>query len=510
METKQVGLWIRVSTDMQVQDESPEHHERRARMYAEAKGWNIVTIYRLDAMSGKSVMEYPETKRMLADIKNGTISGIIFSKLARLARNTKELLEISDIFQKEKADLISIAENIDTSTPAGRLFFTIIAAISQWEREEIAERVRASVPIRALMGKPLGGQASLGYKWVAKELVIDEQEAPIRKLIYEIFQQTRRIQTTAKELNKRGFRTRNGALFSDTTIERLITDTTAKGIRIANYSKSPGAGKPWTLKPKEEWIEVKCPPIVSEDLWEECNYILTHHIKREKKAARPPIHFLTGYIYCSCGKKMYILTETRNYYKCKPCKRKIAVEDIEEIYHHQLKAFLLTDADVTTYSQKTAQFIEEKEVLLKTIKSDYEKLKKKTGEMLDMRLNGELSKEDFSSFYLPSQIQLRQMEEQLPDLEAEIDFLRIQSLSSDVILGEAKDLYNNWKMLPHTEKRQIVETITQQIVINTDTIDISLAFLPDPSFHKIHENVHASKRLYGSQCTQFQIILPES
>jgi site-specific DNA recombinase len=44
---------------MQVQGDSPEHHEKRARLYAEAKDWNVVAIYRLDAMSGKSVMEYP-------------------------------------------------------------------------------------------------------------------------------------------------------------------------------------------------------------------------------------------------------------------------------------------------------------------------------------------------------------------------------------------------------------------------------------------------------------------
>ena len=54
METKKnVGICIRVSTDMQVQDESPEHHEKRARNYAEAKGWNVITVYRLDALSGK-------------------------------------------------------------------------------------------------------------------------------------------------------------------------------------------------------------------------------------------------------------------------------------------------------------------------------------------------------------------------------------------------------------------------------------------------------------------------
>ena len=64
-ENKQVGIWIPVSTDMQVESESPEHHELRGRSYATAKNWQEVEIYRLEAISGKSVMEHPETKRML-------------------------------------------------------------------------------------------------------------------------------------------------------------------------------------------------------------------------------------------------------------------------------------------------------------------------------------------------------------------------------------------------------------------------------------------------------------
>ena len=478
-DSKPVGIWIRVSTEDQAKGDSPEHHERRAKAYAESKDWKVIEVYHLEAVSGKSVMEHPEAKRMLGDIKSGRITGLIFSKLARLARNTKELLDFADIFQEYGADLISLQEAIDTSTPAGRLFYTMVAAMAQWEREEIADRVAASVPIRAKLGKPLGGKAPFGYEWKDHKLILNPAEAPVRKLIYEYFLEHRRKKRVARLLNEAGYRTRKGAKFTGLSIERLLRDSTAKGVHRANYTTRVDE-KRWAEKPKEDWVLTKVEPIVSEELWEQCNEILDEQQKACKPAGRKALHLFTGFAYCHCGNKMYVPSNAPKYI-CYKCRNKISMTDLEEIFHHQLKSFFFSPEEITKYLEEADNVIKEKQQLLAALTEEKAKVQKEMDKTYQLYLDDQISKAGFGKRYKPMEERLGQIDEQIPALEGQIDYLKSQYLSKDEVLHEARDLYSRWPKLKREEKRQIIETITEKIIIGQKDVTINLCYLPSPS-----------------------------
>jgi len=474
---KQIGIWIRVSTEDQVRGESPETHFKRAASYAEAKGWHIAETYRLEAVSGKAVIGHPETKRMLADIERGHITGLVFSKLARLARNTRELLDIAEIFRNVGADLISLQESIDTSSPAGRLFFTMIAAMAQWEREEIVERVAASVPIRAKMGKPIGGAAPFGYQWKDKQLVPDPDEAPVRVLLHELFREHRRKKTVARILNERGHRTRNGSEFSDTTVARLILDPTAKGLHRANYTKTGDRSKNWSLKPESDWIYTEVEAIMDVALWDECAAIMTEQRSSRKPPTKKVVHLFAGVIFCHCGTKMYVPSNSPKYI-CHACRNKIPVDDLEAIFHEQLKGFIFSEKEIAGYLQSQEGELSKRRNLIQSLRSDQEKTFAESDKLYALYQGGGLDIAGFARLNEPHQNRLRQLDDEIPRAESELDAIQIGLLSRREIIREAQDLHSRWPSLSAEEKRQIVEAIVERITIFDGEVEIDLYFSP--------------------------------
>jgi site-specific DNA recombinase len=470
--SRRVGIWLRASAEDQARGESPEDQERRARLYAAAKGWQVEETYLLEAVGGQSVMDQQETQRMLDDIQKGRISALIFSKLAHLAGNRKELFAFADLFDQYEADLVSLQEAIDTSTPGWGLFYTILAAMAQWEQEDIAERVADSVRVRAQRGKPVGGQAPFGYQWKDEQLIPDPQEAPVRRLMYELFVEHRRKKTVARLLNDAGYRTRRGAKFSDTTVGRLLQDPTAKGLRRANYTKSLGDDKPWVEKPEEEWIYTEVEPIVAEELWERCNDIL-----EQQRPARKTVHLFAGIVTCHCGNKMYVPSNSPKY-TCAKCRNKIGSDDLEAIFQEQLKAFVFSPTDIAEHLAQVDRQIKDKNELLEALIAEEGKTKQEMEKVYALYIRDEISGEGFAERYKPLEERLEQIGDEIVALQGEIDFRRIQYLASDEILNEAQELYPRWPQLTAREKRSIVENVLKSIVIGDGSVAMQLRHIP--------------------------------
>ena len=134
--------YIRVSTQEQNTARQETDKEKFDRVY-------------IEKASGKSA-ERPELKAMLDYVREGDT--IYIHDFSRLARSTKDLLAIVEQLQAKNVHLVSNKENLDTSTPTGKLMLTMIAAINEFERENLLERQREGIAIAKAAGKFKGGQ----------------------------------------------------------------------------------------------------------------------------------------------------------------------------------------------------------------------------------------------------------------------------------------------------------------------------------------------------------------
>lgn len=110
------------------------NQEEKINAFARAKGWKLYRIYQDVGFSVEN-LNREGTKELIQDAKDKKFEAIVVSKLDRLGRSTRELLEFAELCKQNGVDIISLAETIDTTTPQGYLFFTLVSAFEQFERE---------------------------------------------------------------------------------------------------------------------------------------------------------------------------------------------------------------------------------------------------------------------------------------------------------------------------------------------------------------------------------------
>src|SRR5229473_7347994 len=147
------ALYARVSTTNHGQD--PQLQTREMREYCERRGWEIAGEYTDVGISG-SKDSRPELNRLMTDAKQRRFDAVCVWKLDRFGRSLRHLVNALADLESLGVTFISIKDNLDLSTPSGRLMFQIIGAMAEFERSLIQERVRAGLRNAILNGKTLG------------------------------------------------------------------------------------------------------------------------------------------------------------------------------------------------------------------------------------------------------------------------------------------------------------------------------------------------------------------
>jgi len=152
--SRRVALYLRVST---TNGQTVENQRRVLQDIAKRAGWDVVEVYADEGYSGaKSRDQRPAFDRMLRDVTARRFDMIATVALDRIGRSMKHLVEFIETIKALNVGLYIHDQSIDTTTPAGELFFNVASAFAAFERRLIQERVKSGLARRKAEGKPLG------------------------------------------------------------------------------------------------------------------------------------------------------------------------------------------------------------------------------------------------------------------------------------------------------------------------------------------------------------------
>jgi DNA invertase Pin-like site-specific DNA recombinase len=318
---KTAAVYIRVSTDGQM-EQSPESQLAEIRKFAARNDYLISDDYifaEQDGISGRNAEKRPEFQRMIGVAKSGDrpFDAILVWKFSRFARNRQDAIIYKRLLRKQLGiEVVSVNENIGTDNDGlSELIEAMIEAMDEYYSLNLAEEVK-----RGMLNKINRGEAithpPFGYKMINKKYVVDEERAPIVRMIFEDYAvngfSNYRI---ARKLNDMGIRTHSGHEWCATTVRYMINNPVYIGkVRWgANMSVTKWR---WSQNPNTILTDGIHEAIVPLDLWEKGQEIEQESLRLHKPMAKssPPRTMLAGMLKCgNCGAAM---CGAQNAYQC--------------------------------------------------------------------------------------------------------------------------------------------------------------------------------------------------
>ena len=475
------GIYVRVSTEEQAQEGfSIRGQTEKLKSYAMLKEWDIYNIYSDEGISGKNIVDRPAINRLIDDIKKGYVDNVLVFKVDRLTRSTKNLIELVDLFEEHNCVFNSLTESIDTDTPSGRMFLKIIGIFAEFERENLACRVKLGIERKVKEGYSIAS-STLSYGYTRKKgqkiQEVHPEEARIVKEIFSMFVEENMSMTKiATILNSRNVKTKNNLqVWRAPTIQNMLTNTTyiAK-VRYAvndkeNYFEADGhherivsdeifslaqekverirSNRPFKKHPKEE--QYFCGVLVCALCGSK---FTTHHGEIPKRGGDK-----THRVSYRCPRKIYYSDKVAC--KC-PSVRHHKVETAFVEYIQQINDF----SNVQEINISNEQKEKERQEHLDYIAVCENKLKNLHNgkkRVMEQYVSEEITFEEYRELLEISNKKHEKLESELQKLYSEIPEEESSVSHDDIILS----LKENWKYLNNKEKMIFLQRFVKKIVM---------------------------------------------
>ncbi len=542
---KIIAGYIRVSTEQQVDRDSLINQEEAIKRYALQSG-KPYKIYRDGGISAKN-KDRPALQKLLKDAEKGLIDTVAVTKLDRITRSLKDLIDLHETFARYDVRFVSLTQNLDTSSPIGRFSFHLLGIVAQLERETTAERVSDDMKARAARGMYNGGVVQFGYttrsleqyKYLLKvaedklgekasseelreyvkvlksdkkteleakayaagiipapkTLFVNEKEAGIVRIIFELFNETGSIRGTCDRLNSLGYRTRSGDFWTTTSVRRLLTNPIYKGDLV--YNKRTKSAKTSRPRSREEYVvaEGAVASIISDELFEKTQKLILQN-RAVPSSARKGSYLLSGLVRCGfCGGKMHASRQVDKrkegqiyrYYRCNTNLHKgksacpgnsIDMDYLEQSIIGELRRLRLNPErlkdriSVQRFEmQKNAESLNAR---MAELERELERIDAKVRRLLILFEDELIGKEEFAG----RRKELIEVKSALVRELSEIERKKaLESVGKEDIeraiekLGSFADIYDE---LDFDERKRLLRSIIGEVIVGKDRIDYSI------------------------------------
>ena len=297
-----VTFYARVSTD---QDEQINSLENQVQYYTELiqsrPNWRFVPGYVDEGISGGSTKKRDNFNRMIRDAKAGMFDFIITKEISRFSRSTLDSIRYTQELLDYNVGVFFQNDNINTLDTDSEFRLVIMAGVAQDEIRKLSERLKFGFRQAIKNGHVLGNDKLYGYDKKDCVLTVNEEEAEIIRIIFDLYGNQRLgTRTISKRLMELGYTSREGNAFNTLTIRHILENPKYKGWYCGNKSQSVDyRTKRNILLDESEWVtypDPSIPAIVPEELWNRANALYKRR-REEMKSHSSGLSFHNRYPY---------------------------------------------------------------------------------------------------------------------------------------------------------------------------------------------------------------------